>query len=112
MKECTGPMPDHRMPEATRVSYSLGSSDFTVIQHPKALTKVLRLFKKRPFKLKLNFERDVLAHTDSAIREELISLIVTDDWGKFKILDYQVVGFEKPNVLHISGHIGFNTRIR
>jgi len=102
-----------RLAKADRVSYSLvAENEFTKIRSPKTVISIIRKFKKVPFKVKLVFDRDVLAHTDGALRQELIFALVTDDWGKFKILDYALIGFEKPNMVHFEGHIGFNTKVR
>lgn len=104
---------DTRSAKAVRVSYSLvAEAEFTKMRTPKAVITMIRKFKKVPFKVKLVFDRDVLSHTDGALQQELISALVTDDWGKFKIFDYALVGFEKPNTIHFEGHIGFNTKVR
>ena len=99
--------------DAVQVSFSTVNEDkITTMRTPEALLRIIKNFKQVPFTVKLSFSRDVLSHTDGALKQELISALATDDWGKFQITDYVLVGFEKPDVVYISGNVGYNTKVR
>lgn len=64
--------------------------------------------------VRLKFQEDVLAHTDQALRQYIVSEIVSnpEDWGRFKIIDFRLAGYSVPNMVHIEGWLGYNTKVK